>query len=475
MLFLLFSQLAIAELPLGTFPECGEVDRPDLCPEDLGSRWNWIGYIPQNARQSIRPAELEVGSGNRLDRALRLSAGRHDVIVSILDTGFQWKEEEIRRKYYLHKPELPLPQFADGQTATGYDLNGDGVFSVDDYAEDPRVDWNAGPNGAEDQIDANDLIYTFSDGVDDDGNGYVDDISGWDFFGWDNDAFQTYDFPVFGLDDHGTGVAREAVGEGGNEKGGLGSCPNCALLPLRISDSVFGDGARVAAAFAYGADIGAVSASLANVVLTNPDVAIKSAEYAYDKGMLIAGVSSDLNSYHQNYSSVLENAIYVHTIASNTGSSGDEVYSYMNTKGCNNFGMRMDLVAASGACGTGSAAVLSGAVGLVHSYGKDLNLDLTAGEVYQLLTQNATDVNLTESEQAEARSYPSYEGWDPYHGYGRVDLASALEAVQAGEIPPEVYIDEPRWFEHHDLQVTQSIDIEGRIVARNGVKSWSLS
>ncbi|MEC7986104.1 MAG: FG-GAP-like repeat-containing protein [Myxococcota bacterium] len=474
MLFLILNQLVHAELPMETFPECGEVDRSDLCPNDLGTRWNLISYIPEHARESIREAESDFGSGNRLDRALRINAGRHDVVVAVLDSGFLWKEEDLRRKYYLHKPELPLPQFANGEEASDYDLNGDGIFSIDDYEEDPRVAYDAGITGSNDVLDVSDLLYTFSDGIDDDGNGYVDDISGWDFFGWDNDAFQTYDFDVFGLDQHGTGTARESVGEGNNGHGKLGACPNCALLPMRLADSVIGDGARTAAAIAYAADIGAVSISMAVVVLNNPDIAIHAAEYAYNKGTIIAGVSSDLNTFHQNYSSVLDNAMYVHAILHNTTDNDEEVYSYMNTKGCNNFGMRMDMVAATAACGTGSAAVLSGAIGLVHSLGRDLELDLSAGEVYQLLTQNAIDVNLSPSEQSIAGSYPSYEGWDPYYGYGRVDLSSSLEAVVAGKIPPDVQIKSPRWFEYYDQRDQQEIEIQAAIQARNGIKEWTL-
>jgi serine protease len=52
--------------------------------------------------------------------------------------------------------------------------------------------------------------YDPSDGIDNDGNGYVDDIHGWDFFYNDN---STYDGTV---DDHGTHVAGTIGGKGGN-------------------------------------------------------------------------------------------------------------------------------------------------------------------------------------------------------------------------------------------------------------------
>jgi subtilisin family serine protease len=59
-----------------------------------------------------------------------------------------------------------------------------------------------------------------ADGVDNDGNGYVDDIHGWDFAGRDNSV---YDGGTQGrLDDHGTHVTGTIGGEGGNGIGVAG-------------------------------------------------------------------------------------------------------------------------------------------------------------------------------------------------------------------------------------------------------------
>src|SRR5256885_2496001 len=50
---------------------------------------------------------------------------------------------------------------------------------------------SGGPNGIPNQIDGEDVIRAFSDGTDTDGNAYVDDIAGWDFFDDDNDPFRS--------------------------------------------------------------------------------------------------------------------------------------------------------------------------------------------------------------------------------------------------------------------------------------------
>lgn len=60
--------------------------------------------------------------------------------------------------------------------------------------------------------------YDSVDGVDNDGNGYIDDIRGWDFAGNDNTTFDG------SADDHGTHVSGTIAAVGGNSKGVAGVC-----------------------------------------------------------------------------------------------------------------------------------------------------------------------------------------------------------------------------------------------------------
>ena len=141
-----------------------------------------------------------------------------------------------------------------------------GLTNVQDWAHDDRIDITAGREAADGVLDPSDLIYTSFgpdwDEVDNDANGYTDDISGWDFFGSDNDAWNEWE-DSYGT--HGTGVMREAAAEGknlGESRGGtIGICPNCAILPIRVGDSFVTDGQHCGEAIVFGVDSGAVALS----------------------------------------------------------------------------------------------------------------------------------------------------------------------------------------------------------------------
>jgi subtilisin family serine protease len=108
-------------------------------------------------------------------------------------------------------------------------------------------------------------------GLDDDGNGYVDDVGGWDFVSADNDPR-----PVGGGDNHGTAVAGVAVARANNRVGVSGACPECRFMPLTVFNNcnVGGGGCSSNnAAFAEAFDYASFSA--AQIItnswgLTNP-------------------------------------------------------------------------------------------------------------------------------------------------------------------------------------------------------------
>src|SRR5262249_44332735 len=126
-------------------------------------------------------------------------------------------------------------------------------------------------------LDPGDLIELFSDNVDDDANGYVDDIAGWDFFKHDNNP---YDDTRYG---HGTGEAKDSTAEGNNGQGGIGVCPRCMVMPLRVADSYVADSNAFAKAVVFGVDNGAKVVQEALGSINQTPLSRAAMDYAYTK------------------------------------------------------------------------------------------------------------------------------------------------------------------------------------------------
>ncbi|WP_053599654.1 S8 family serine peptidase [Bacillus sp. FJAT-18017] len=94
------------------------------------------------------------------------------------------------------------------------------------------------------------------DGIDNDGNGYIDDVHGWDFFNNDNTVFDALDG-----DDHGTHVSGTiAAALEGNDTssntGVVGVAPNVKIMPLKFLGPWGGDTAGAIAAIEYAKKMG---------------------------------------------------------------------------------------------------------------------------------------------------------------------------------------------------------------------------
>lgn len=142
-----------------------------------------------------------------------------------------------------------------------------------------------------DNIFTNWAEYHGTSGVDDDGNGYIDDIHGWDFAEDDNDPS-----PSIEGQDHGTHVTGCASAVTDNGIGVAAPGWSCKILPLKFSNdqtgSLTGD---AGAALIYAADMGAVVTNTSWGGGGYSQYLLDAFEYAYDLGVL--SLSSAGNSY----------------------------------------------------------------------------------------------------------------------------------------------------------------------------------
>ena len=148
-----------------------------------------------------------------------------------------------------------------------------------------------------------------ANGIDDDENGYVDDINGWDF----SDAptlpgigdWKERDNEPDDETGHGTHVSGIIAAEANNGVGIAGIASGCRLMPLRAGFR-FGAGAflqndDIAAAIVYAADNGAdvINLSLGDTV--NAFLIQDAVEYAYNRGCVLvaaAGNSPEPGAYY---------------------------------------------------------------------------------------------------------------------------------------------------------------------------------
>jgi subtilisin family serine protease len=138
------------------------------------------------------------------------------------------------------------PMFTDGSL---WGMYGDGTSPTNQFGSQAGEAWAQGHVGSRDvyvgvidegvQIDHPDLAANMwtnpfdpADGVDNDGNGYIDDTRGWDFHYDDNSV---YDGDGAGMvDAHGTHVAGTIAGVGGNATGVAGVNWRATVIPAKF-------------------------------------------------------------------------------------------------------------------------------------------------------------------------------------------------------------------------------------------------
>ncbi len=487
-------------------PDDPDYDRAEP-PENTATsmfeeRFDLFGFASEKTRADVRyrdPAKPEyfnrgVVSGFNAAGGWKITRGLPGVSVAILDTGINWNNGGVRDKVALNQGELPLPQHANGTPAATYDLDGDGAFTVDDYTDDPRVS-AATPTGQH-------LITAFENGDDGDGNGYVDDIAGWDFFDDDNDPADTSSY--FAAENHGSGRTSEAVEKGNDSAGSIGVCPKCQYIPVRVWDTFVSDQNSFFMGVVYATDNGAEVIEGADGGLYHSAFAEQASQYAYDHGVAQVYSGDDLNTANHNYPAAYDHAMLIEGVVADAEGLGTELpeqeddpgireqlieligdaglstmlplQTYFRNANTTQFGGKssISMQGPTGSTNTGKAA---GAAALVISAAREQDITLTPDETRELLEQTAEDITAPDT-TGLGNPDPAQTGFDTHFGYGRANVGEAVGAAADGRIPPEASIDSPDWY----APVTgDSVAITGRARARgddidvyDGDFTWTL-
>jgi hypothetical protein len=465
-----------------------------------GGYWNFFSWLPTQAADApayIGADQMLGASGMSIDVGWTYTIGTPAVKIAICDSGIEWDNADLANKAYLNAAELAgthRPQTATGAACggagdlAGYDCDGDGVFSVADYAMDARVTaastmamdtcftdparLNAGATRMVGDInrnciiDAGDIIELFSDGVDDDANGYTDDISGWDFYKNDNNP---YDDTRYG---HGTGEARDSSAEGNNAMGGIGACPLCRFMMLRAGDSFIANANDFAKGVVYATDNGASVLQEALGTVDQTAFSRAAIDYAYAHNVTVIASMADENSRHHNMPGTTNHTLPVHAITY-SGTSDTSSSSFLAFNTCTNFGGQLAMSISGTSCSSEAAGKGAGIAGLIYSaaLSRSQPISLSAEEVMQLFKMTADDINVPQSRDAtdggtSSQYYESLPGFDQRFGYGRANVAKAMAAIEQGLIPPEVDVTSPAWFDTlYAERISGPVPIVGRIAA----------
>jgi len=274
-------------------------------------------------------------------------------------------------------------------------------------------------------------------GIDDDQNGFVDDVRGWDFA----EASEMY--PVYPGEDgtqpdndpmdflgHGTVVAGIEAAVTNNEIGIAGLTWNSKIMPVKSGYATYGGGAliydQVAAGIRYAADNGADIISMSFGGTLRSKVVYDAIKYAYDKGALLVAAVGNEGERVKTYPAAYEEVVAV--------TATDQ---YDNPAYFTNFGNWVE-VAAPGVdiLSTVSPNASQGPYGLKYPYdyasGTSAATPHVAGVAaliwgrFPNMTRDQVRVQLRRT----AVDLPP-QGFDNYYGYGRISAAEAVKQAPA--------------------------------------------
>jgi subtilisin family serine protease len=265
-------------------------------------------------------------------------------------------------------------------------------------------------------------------GIDDDHNGYIDDIRGWDFYYNDSNVTDGYG--------HGTMCSGVADAIGNNGLWGAGVCWNCKVMPVRaFNASGWGNITSVSKGIEYaannGADVCSMSFAFGNISTLKDAI-----DYAFSKGVFLCAAAGNSNYYSKLYPAAYENVVAVAATTHNDtrvtpndwpggwgsqygdwvdiAAPGNIIFTTLPTYHCyfNDFGACLNF---DWGCGTSFASPMVGGVAALLLSKDPL---LTPDEIKALLCGNVDPYNSTE-----------------YIGTGRLNAQKALTALQSPSPP----------------------------------------
>lgn len=324
------------------------------------------------------------------EAAWNTTIGDSTVIVGIVDTGIQYDHPDLARALSINPKE---------------DINHNGRF--DPW---PKSEIRDGVSG--------DL-----DSIDEDGNGVVDDVIGYDFV--DQSVPNVGDWsgrdPIpndeFG---HGTSVAGIIAATPNNRIGIAGLAPGVRLLPVRAFDATGnGEDDDISAAIVYAADRGARVINMSFGDLYYSPLMHDAISYAYGKGVVLVASSGNTGTPDIHFPSSYREVIAV-------GATDD----HDRRTTFSSYGPQLSLVA------PGSDILTTALDGTYESFnGTSASAPHVTAAAALLASLHPTwtpdEIRTTLELSADDRGA---RGWDELFGSGRLNLRRAVESSGAAAL-----------------------------------------
>jgi thermitase len=263
--------------------------------------------------------------------------------------------------------------------------------------------------------------------IDDDQNGYVDDVGGYNFVSLNPNPYDDVG--------HGTAVASILAANANNGAQIAGLDWACRLMVVKVLGASTGTFSGIAQGIAYAADNGAKVINMSLGGYGESQLLEDACAYAHDAGVLIAAAMRNENTSSPAYPAAYDNWV---TAVGGTDPADDRCTPEVSGYG-SNYGPHIDVVAPgvsiavldSGeptgvalAAGTSfSTPMVAGLASLLFA----VRPDLTADQARDLIRYSAADL--------VGRPAEDLPGFDIYHGWGRIDCAGALALAATTGFP----------------------------------------